>query len=313
MQALGNTVDAYGSTMCEIADKREEVVFVTADVIKAYSVQPFIENHPDRLFNFGVAEQVTSGIAAGLAISGKIPIVHVYTPFLAMRSLEQVRSDICYPNLNVKFIGIVSGIIMGIGGSTHQTVEDLAIMRAIPNMVVMVPCDAMETVKATRACMDHVGPAFIRLGRYPVPNVYTEDYEFRIGKSVLLRDGRDISIITNGHMVQPALDAAEILAGKGISARVINMHTVKPIDRQAIVKAAQETGAIVTAEEHSVLAGLGSAVAEVVVQENPVPMRLVGIEDTFCGVGPTDELFEKFGLTTQHIRQSVEELVAAKG
>jgi len=313
MQALGNTVDAYGSTMCDIAEKRDEVVFVTADVIKAYSVGPFIEKHPDRVFNFGVAEQVTVGVAAGFAISGKIPIVHVYTPFLAMRSLEQVRSDICYPNLNVKFIGIVSGIIMGIGGSTHQTVEDLAIFRAIPNMVVMVPCDAMETAKATAACMEHVGPTFIRLGRYPVPNVYTEDYEFRIGKSVQLRDGGDVSIITNGHMVMPALDAADALAGKGISARVLNMHTVKPLDREAIVKAAKETGAIVTAEEHSVLAGLGGAVAEVVVQECPVPMRIVGIEDVFCGVGPTDELFEKFGLTVQHIREAAEEVVAAKG
>jgi len=313
MRSLGNTVEAYGSTMCQIADGREEVVFVTADVIKAYSVKSFIDKHPERVFNMGVAEQVTVGIAAGLALSGKIPIVHVYTPFLAMRSLEQVRSDICYPNLNVKFIGIVSGIIMGIGGSTHQSVEDLAIFRAIPNMVVMVPCDAMETAKATAACMEHVGPTFIRLGRYPVPNVYTEDYEFRIGKSVLLRDGRDVSIIAAGHMVAPALDVAEALAQKRISARVINMHTIKPLDRAAIVKAARETGAIVTAEEHNVLAGLGGAVAEVVVQECPVPMRLVGIQDTFCGVGPTDELFEKFGLTARNIRDCAEELVAAKG
>mgnify|MGYP001062035038 CR=1 FL=1 len=313
MQALGNTVEAYGKVMCEIADKRKEVVFVTADVIKAYSVQPFMEKHPDRVFNFGVAEQVTVGVAAGLAISGKIPIVHIYTPFLSMRSLEQVRSDVCYPNLNVKFIGIVSGIIMGIGGSTHQSVEDMAIFRAIPNMVVMVPCDAMETTKATEACMKHAGPTFIRLGRYPVPNVYKEDYQFTIGKSVLLRDGGDVSIIASGHMIKPALDAAEALAQKGVSARVINMHTLKPLDRDAIVKAARETRAIVTAEEHNVLAGLGGAVAEVVVQECPVPMRLVGIEDAFCGVGPTDELFEKFGLTARNIRDCAEELVAAKG
>ncbi len=313
MQALGNTVDAYGNTMCEIAEKRKEVVFVTADVIKAYSVGPFLEKHPERVFNLGVAEQVTVGIAAGLAISGKIPIVHIYTPFLTLRALEQLRSDVCYPNLNVKFIGIVSGIIMGIGGSTHQTVEDMAILRAIPNMVVMVPCDAMETAKATAACMEHVGPAFIRLGRYPVPNVYSEDYNFKIGKSVQLRDGKDLTIIASGHMVKPALDTAEGLAKKGVSARVLNVHTIKPLDREAIVKAAKETGAIVTAEEHNVLAGLGGAVAEVVVQECPVPMRMVGIEDAFCGVGPTDELFEKFGLTGHNIRQASEKVLAAKG
>jgi transketolase len=312
MTKFSSTIDAYGATICKLAQKNPQAVFLAADVSKAYSIDPFITCAQDRFFNTGVAEQNTMGIAAGMATCGKLPIVHIYTPFASMRALEQWRDDICYPNLNVKVIGICGGIIMGIGGTTHQTVEDLAIHRAVPNVTLVVPCDPIESKLATEAMFYHTGPLFMRLGRYPMPEVYTEEFEFELGKANYVREGTDATIIATGHMVSYAVEASETLEKEGVKACVIDFHTLKPIDETIIVNTAKKTGAIITVEEHSIIGGLGSAVAEIVVENYPVPMKRIGIPDTFGGIGPTNELFNKYGLSTKNIIEQTKKLLNMK-
>jgi len=312
MERVANPVQAYAKALVELGGQDERIFCLTADLMHPFMIEEFSIKYPDRFFNVGVAEQNLMGIAAGLATCGKIPFVHTYTPFMTMRSCEQMRTDVCYPCLNVKMAGMCSGINMGVGGATHHSVEDIAIVRAIPNMTLLSPADPVEMGKAVHAAAKHVGPIFIRFGRYPAPLVYEEGGgpAFQIGKAITLREGKDISLLATGLMVHRALGAADLLAKDGISARVINMHTIKPIDRSAIVKAAKETGGIVTAEEHNILAGFGAAVAEVLVEEYPVPMRRVGIQDTFCGLGPTEEMYQKWGLTSQDIAQAARDLLA---
>ena len=314
MVELADEVKAYSDTICELAEKQDDIVLVVADMTKPYYFTRMVEKLGNRFLNTGVAEQNLMGICAGLATCGKRPSAHTYTPFATLRACEQVRDDLAYTEQRVVIAGMCSGINMGTGGSTHQATEDIGILRAMPNMVIMTPADARESANIARASyeIDHDGPIFIRLGRFPTPVIYDDDYDWQFGKGVTLRDGNDLSIIATGHMVYYAVEAAKILETEGINARVIDIHTIKPIDEDIIVRAASETGAIVTAEEHNVLGGFGAAVAEVVVQESPVPMEMVGIRDLWCSVGPTNEMHEKFELTEPYIADAARKVLKRK-
>ena len=314
MVELADEVKAYSDVICALAEEHDEIVLLVADMTKPYFLMPMVEKLGRRFINTGVAEQNLMGISAGLATCGKRPYAHTYTPFAVLRACEQVRDDIAYTEQRVVIAGMCSGINMGTGGSTHQATEDIGILRAMPHMVIMTPADARESSKIARASyeIDHEGPIFIRMGRYPTPVVYQEDYDWEFGKGVTVREGKDLTIIATGHMVYYALEATKILEKEGIDARLIDIHTIKPIDQEIIVKAAEETGAIVTAEEHNVLGGFGAAVSEVVVQECPVPVEMVGIRDLWCSVGPTEEMYEKFELTEPYITESARKVLKRK-
>jgi len=314
MVEMADEVKAYSDVISELALKDEDMVLLVADMTKPYFFMPIVEKLGTRFINTGVAEQNLMGISAGLATCGKRPYAHTYTPFAVLRACEQVRDDLAYTEQRVVIAGMCSGINMGTGGSTHQATEDIGILRAMPHMVIMTPADARESAKIAQASydIDHDGPIFIRMGRYPTPVVYQEDYDWEFGKGVTVREGKDLTIIATGHMVYYALEATKILEKEGIDARVINIHTIKPIDHEIITKAAHETGAIVAAEEHNVLGGFGAAVAEVVVQECPVPMELVGIRDLWCSVGPTEEMYEKFELSEPYIAEAARKVLKRK-
>jgi len=314
MVEMADEVKAYSDVISELALKDEDMVLLVADMTKPYFFMPIVEKLGTRFINTGVAEQNLMGISAGLATCGKRPYAHTYTPFAVLRACEQVRDDLAYTEQRVVIAGMCSGINMGTGGSTHQATEDIGILRAMPHMVIMTPADARESAKIAQASydIDHDGPIFIRMGRYPTPMVYQEDYDWEFGKGVTVREGKDLTIIATGHMVYYALEATKILEKEGIDARVINIHTIKPIDHEIITKAAHETGAIVAAEEHNVLGGFGAAVAEVVVQECPVPMELVGIRDLWCSVGPTEEMYEKFELSEPYIAEAARKVLKRK-
>jgi len=314
MEEMADEVKAYSDVISELALKDEDMVLLVADMTKPYFFMPIVEKLGTRFINTGVAEQNLMGISAGLATCGKRPYAHTYTPFAVLRACEQVRDDLAYTEQRVVIAGMCSGINMGTGGSTHQATEDIGILRAMPHMVIMTPADARESAKIAQASydIDHDGPIFIRMGRYPTPMVYQEDYDWEFGKGVTVREGKDLTIIATGHMVYYALEATKILEKEGIDARVINIHTIKPIDHEIITKAAHETGAIVAAEEHNVLGGFGAAVAEVVVQECPVPMELVGIRDLWCSVGPTEEMYEKFELSEPYIAEAARKVLKRK-
>jgi transketolase len=255
--------EAYGNILKHLGEQDERIVVLDADLSCSTHTDVFGKAHPDRFFNMGVAEQDMIGTAAGLASAGKIPFTSTFAIFQTGRAWEQIRQSICYPNLNVKLVATHGGITVGEDGATHHCVEDIALMRVLPNMTVIIPADAYETEKAVIAAFEHKGPVYIRISREKFPVLFNKNHEFNIGQSKMLRAGGDLTFIATGLMVSAALDAAELLAAKGIQARVINMPTIKPIDRQAIIDAALETGAIVTAEEHSIIGGLGSAVAEI--------------------------------------------------
>ncbi len=295
------TREAYGNALAEFgSDPR--IVVVDADLSKSTKTESFKKKYPDRFFNMGIAEGNMMAVAAGMATCGKIVFASSFAIFAALRACEQVRNSICYPALNVKIGATHAGISVGEDGASHQAIEDIAIMRSFPNMVVLSPADAVETKYAVKAAIDHEGPVYIRLGRLAVPVLFDEkDYKFELGKGITMVEGNDLTIIATGLMLQYALEASKRLAEEGISARVINIHTIKPIDRDLIVKAARETGAIVTVEEHTVMGGLGSAVAEVLVQNYPVPTRIIGIQDKFGKSGKPDRLLEMYGLTTENI------------
>lgn len=314
MVELADEVKAYSDVICALAEEHDEIVLLVADMTKPYFLMPMVEKLGRRFINTGVAEQNLMGISAGLATCGKRPYAHTYTPFAVLRACEQVRDDIAFTEQRVVIAGMCSGINMGTGGSTHQATEDIGILRAMPHMVIMTPADARESAKIARASyeIDHEGPIFIRMGRYPTPVVYQEDYDWEFGKGVTVREGKDLTIIATGHMVYYALEATKILEKEGIDARLIDIHTIKPIDQEIIVKAAEETGAIVTAEEHNVLGGFGAAVSEVVVQECPVPVEMVGIRDLWCSVGPTEEMYEKFELTEPYIAAAARKVLKRK-
>jgi transketolase len=306
------TRDGYGDALVEIGAQDKRIVVLGADLTDSTRALWFAQKYPDRFFDFGIAEQNMLNAAAGLAMVGKIPWVSTYGVFVAGRAWDQIRTTTCYSNLNVKIGGAHGGISVGQDGATHQALEDVATMRVLPNMTVIVPADYYETKKAVIWACKHVGPVYVRFGREPVPIVTKPEDPFIMGKANLINDGIDVTIMNNGPVLWECMKAVQTLKEKGISARLLNMHTVKPIDREAIAKAARETGAIVTVEEHQVMGGFGSAVAEVVVQTYPVPMRFIGIQDRFGESGTPEELFEEFGLTAKHIVAAVEDVLKAK-
>lgn len=310
-QKLYDCRDAFAQALLEIAKADARVVVVVNDSVGSTKLGNLKSELPDRFFNVGIAEQNLIGVGAGLANGGKIPFVCGASPFLTGRGLEQIKVDVAYSNANVKLVGVSSGFAYGELGPTHHSIEDLAWTRAIANLMVVVPADPIETAQAVRAAYDVVGPVFLRTSRMPVPIVHPPDYRFQLGRAALLRDGTDVTIIANGVMVARALEAADRLASDGVSARVLNMATLSPLDRDAIREAARSTGAIVTVEEHTVRGGLGGAVAEVVVSEQPVPMRILGVPGVFAPTGSAQFLLDHFGLNAEGIELATRELLEA--
>ena len=304
------TREAYGNALVELADKYDYVV-LDADLAEATKTIKFKKACPERFFDCGIAEGNMISVAAGLAAAGKMAFASSFAMFAAGRAFEQVRNCIGYPHLNVKIGATHAGITVGEDGATHQCLEDIALMRTIPGMTIINPADAVEARAAVEAAMQTYGPFYMRFGRYACP-IVTEGHKFEIGKGMTLREGKDVTLIGTGYMVHLALEAAEMLAQEGIDARVINIHTIKPIDREIIARAAKETGAIVTAEEHNIIGGLGSAVAEVICEECPVPMLRVGVEDKFGKSGKVPPLLEEYGLTAKNIADKARKAVAMK-
>ena len=302
------TRQAYGKVLVEIGAENPNLVVMDADLSKSTMTAEFSKAYPERFFNMGIAEQNLYGAATGLALSGKVVCASTFAMFAAGRAFEIIRNSIGYTHANVKVCATHAGITVGEDGASHQTFEDLALMRTIPGMTVVNPSDGVSARKLMKQVVDFDGPAYVRLGRAAVPVCYGEDDEIVLGKGNQVRAGKDITVIATGIMVNEALIAAEELAAEGIDVRVIDMHTIKPLDEEIIVKAAQETGAIVTAEEHSVIGGLGSAVAEVVVKKCPVKMAMVGQQDTFGESGKPDELKAKYGMTAADIVKAVKSI-----
>lgn len=313
MTQLYDCRDAFENKLRELASQDQRIVAVVNDSVGSSKLNQFGQMYPVRLVNVGIAEQNMIGVGAGLANGGLIPFVCGASPFLTGRALEQIKADLAYSNTNVKLCGMSSGMAYGELGPTHHSIEDMAWLRAIANMTVIVPADPVETAQTVEVAVSTAGPMFIRVSRLPVPIVHDPDYHFEIGKAALLRDGGDITLIANGVLVCQALAAAEMLAKEGIHARVLNMSTVRPLDNEAVQAAATETGGIVTTEEHTVFGGLGSAVAEVVVSTHPVPMRILGVPGVFAPTGSASWLLEHFGLTAQGIFDAALELVKRKG
>ena len=306
------TREAYGDALVEFGAKYDIVVF-DADLAEATKTGKFKKAYPDRFFDCGIAEGNMVSVAAGVATTGKIPFCSSFAMFAAGRAFEQVRNSIGYPHLNVKIGATHAGITVGEDGATHQCLEDLALMRTIPGMTVINPADAVEARAAVEAAILHKGPVYMRFGRAAVPVLFDkETYRFEIGKGIQMTEGKDVTIVATGIMVDLALQAKELLASEGIGARVINMPTIKPIDREILAKAAQETGAIVTAEEHNIIGGLGAAVAETVSELCPVPVLRVGVEDTFGRSGKVPALLEMYGLTPANIAAKAKAAIGLK-
>ena len=306
------TREAYGKALVELGEKNDKVVVLDADLAAATKTGMFKKAFPDRFFDAGIAECNMIGVAAGLATTGYTVFASSFAMFAAGRAFEQIRNTIGYPHINVKIGATHAGISVGEDGASHQCCEDIALMRTIPGMVIINPADDVEARAAVIAMADYDGPAYLRFGRLAVPRINPLDYEFKLGKGVQLCDGKDVTIIATGLMVGEALAAKETLANEGISARVINMHTIKPLDKEIVAAAARETGAIVTAEEHNIIGGLGSAVAEAVCEVCPVPVMRVGVEDKFGASGPAVEMLKIYGLTADHIVEKAKEAVKAK-
>jgi transketolase len=303
------TRDAYGKTLVALGAEHPEIVVLDADLSRSTKTGDFKDVYPERFFNIGIAEANMMGIAAGFATCGKIPFVSTFAIFGTLRAADQVRNSICYPNLNVKLALTHAGITVGEDGASHQVVEDIALMRAMPNMTVIVPADGEETAQAVRAAVEYEGPVYLRLGRAKVPTIFDSNYKFEIGKGVIVHPGDDVTVIACGIMVSIAIEAAKELAHQGISVRVINMPSIKPIDRELIIAAAHETRGIVTAEEHSIIGGLGGAVAEVVSESVPTLVKRVGMMDTFGESGKPEQLLVKYGLTKENIISKIREIV----
>ncbi len=295
------TRDAYGKALVELGEKNPDILVLDADLAAATKTGAFKKAFPERFFDTGIAEGNMMGVAAGLATTGYTVFASSFAMFSAGRAFEQVRNTIAYPHLNVKIGATHAGISVGEDGASHQCCEDIALMRSIPGMVIINPADDIEARAAVFAAAEHDGPVYMRFGRLAVPRIFDEDYKFEIGKAVTLKEGSDVTIIATGLMVNEALIAAEELAKEGISAEVINMHTIKPLDKEAIIKSAKKTGCIVTAEEHNVVGGMGDAVCDAVCSEYPVPVIKVGVEDTFGKSGPAVELLHIFGLDADNI------------
>ena len=303
---------AYGKALEELAAQEPNLVVLDADLSGSTMTKGFGAEHPDRFFDMGIAEANMVGVAAGLATCGKKPFVNSFAMFAAGRAWEQVRNSVAYPGLNVKVVGSHGGLSVGEDGATHQCIEDFSLMRTIPGMTVLCPCDANEMTLAVEALLQYEGPAYMRLGRLAVETVTDSipGYKFELGKGIVMREGTDVTIIACGLMVGEALEAAEQLAAEGIDAEVINMHTIKPIDADLIVKSATKTGHVVTVEEHSVIGGLGSAVADVLCEQCPTPLKKIGVNDTFGESGPGAELLHKYGLDAANIVATTKEFLA---
>ena len=297
---------SFGEALSEMADTNPNIIVLDADLAAATNTAIFKKAHPDRFFDCGIAEANMVGVAAGLATTGKIPVAASFAMFATGRAFEQIRNSVAYPNLNVKIAGSHAGISTGEDGATHQCLEDIGIMRTIPGMVVLNPADHWEMKAATKAALEYEGPVYIRLGRLAVDSFNDPDtYEFELGKGITLREGADITVIATGLCVLESLKAVDELIAEGKSVRLINIHTIKPIDRDIIIKAAKETGRIITVEEHNVIGGLADAVCEVTSSECPVPVRRIGVYDQFGYSGPAKELLDIFGLTAPNIKKVI--------
>jgi len=304
--------ETYGKTLVELGRENPDIVVLDADLAKSTMTHFFGSEFPDRFFDCGIAEQNMVGIAAGLAASGKTPFASTFAVFVPGRCFDQVRMSIAQPELNVKLVATHGGISVGEDGTSHQSIEDLALIGALPGFSVIVPADAVETAQAVRAAASSYGPFYIRLGRPKLPLVFGEDYRFSLGKAATMKPGQDATVIAIGIMVSAALEAAANLGQQGIDCRVLNMSTLKPIDEEAIIKAARETGAIVTAEEHLEHGGLGSEVAQVTGRHQPVPLEFVAIKDTYAQSGKDSELLNRYGLTAGDIEKAVRSVIARK-
>lgn len=314
MAGKNATRSAYGDALVELAEKYPQLIVLDADLASATKTEKFSKAYPERFFDCGIAEANMTSIAAGLSTCGFKPFTNTFAIFAAGRAYEQVRNSIAYPHLNVTVVGSHGGVSVGEDGATHQCVEDFALMRAIPGMLVCCPCDANEMKLAVEALINYNGPAYLRLER-PNTEIITDEidgYSFELGKGALLRDGSDVTVIANGIMVPQAMHAAEMLAAEGISARVIDMHTIKPLDEELVLKAAQETGCIVTSEEHSVIGGLGSAVSEYLCGVCPVPVVRHGVNDSFGRSGTANAVLEYYGLTAEKIAECARKAVSMK-
>ena len=307
------TRESYGAALAELGEKYDFLV-LDADLAAATKTGVFKKKFPERFFDCGIAEGNMISVAAGIATTGKVVFASSFAMFAAGRAFEQVRNSIGYPHLNVKIGATHAGITVGEDGATHQCNEDIALMRTIPGMTIINPSDAGEAYAAVEAAINFYGPVYMRFGRFAVPDLTSEmkDYKFEIGKGVTMRDGKDVTIVATGYMVHVALDAAELLKAEGIDARVLNIHTIKPLDSELLIKAARETGAIVTAEEHNIIGGLGSAVAEAVCEAAPVSVLRVGVEDKFGKSGKVPELLEEYGLTAENIAKKAKAAIALK-
>lgn len=303
------TRQAYGEVLVELGANNKDLVVMDADLSKSTMTVGFSKAFPERFFNMGIAEQNMYGVAAGLAASGKTVVASTFAMFATGRAFEIIRNSIGYPHLNVKICATHAGVTVGEDGASHQAIEDIALMRTIPGMTVLNPSDGVSARKAVEAALAMEGPVYVRLGRAAVPIVYDEDMDFEIGKGILVKDGTDVTIVATGIMVNEAMQAAEKLEAEGISARIIDIHTIKPIDEEIIVKAAKETRGIVTAEEHSIIGGLGSAVAEVTAKNAPAKIRMIGIQDRFGQSGKPDQLMVEYNLTADDIVKACKELL----
>ena len=309
---MKKTREGFGRALVDLGERDPRIVVLVGDLTESTMVSFFAEKFPDRFVQVGIAEQNMACVAAGLAAMGKIPFFATYGAFASCRAADQIRVTIAYTNLNVKIAGAHGGISVGPDGATHQAMEEISIIRSIPNMSMIVPCDYWETYKATIAAAEHAGPVYIRFGREDVPVVTSKETPYTFGRGEVFAGGRDLTIVACGVMVYEALRAHETLAARGIGARVVDLHTLKPLDRQLILQCARETGAIVTAEEHQVNGGLGGAVAEVVVQNHPVPMELVAVHDRFGQSGKPSELMDAFGLRAKDIVAAADKVLARK-
>ncbi len=306
------TRDAYGKALVELGEKNKNVVVLDADLAAATKTGAFKKAFPERFFDTGIAESNMMSLAGGLATTGFTVFASTFAMFAAGRAFEQVRNTIGYPHLNVKIGATHAGISVGEDGASHQCCEDIALMRSIPGMVIINPADDIEARAAVFAAAEHDGPVYMRFGRLAVPRVFDEDYKFEIGKAVTLREGTDVTIIATGLMVNEAIEAAKTLEAEGISVELINMHTIKPLDKDAVIKAAKKTGCIVTAEEHNIIGGLGSAVAEAVAEEYPVPVVRVGVNDEFGKSGPAVELLHLYRLDAANIVEKAKLAISKK-
>ena len=307
------TRESFGEALCELAAENKDIVVLDADLAAATKTGIFKKQYPDRFFDCGIAEGNMIGVAAGMAASGKIPFAASFAMFSTGRAFEQIRNSVAYPHLNVKIAGSHAGISTGEDGATHQCLEDIAVMRAIPNMTVLNPADHWEMKAAAKAAIEYDGPVYIRLGRLAIESFNDPDnYSFELGKGITLHEGNDITVIATGLVVSEALKAVKELEAEGIGARLINIHTIKPIDRDIIIKAAKETGRIITIEEHNVIGGLGDAVCEVVSAECPVKVTKLGVQDRFGYSGPAAELLDKFELNQPHFVKAVRAIAKEK-